>query len=82
MPDRENVIKAFEICDNNGDGIVCKDCPYKDDKWNGAWENMETGETCFQMLHADVLALLKEQEAEIKRLKTKTVGDNNIPLKW
>lgn len=60
--DREKVIKAFEICDNNDDGIVCKNCPYKEDKWNGAWED-ETGKTCFQTLHADVLALLKEQEA-------------------
>jgi hypothetical protein len=25
---------------------------------------------------------LKEQDAEIKCLKTKTAGDNNIPLKW
>ena len=60
--DRENVIKGFEICDNNEDGIVCNNCPYKEDKWNGAWED-ETGKTCFQTLHADVLALLKEQEA-------------------
>lgn len=63
MTDRENVIKAFEICNNNEDGIVCKNCPYKEDKWNGAWED-ETGKTCFQTLHADVLALLKEQEAK------------------
>lgn len=62
MIDREKVIKAYEICDNNEDGIVCKNCPYKEDKWNGAWED-ETGKTCFQTLHADVLALLKEQEA-------------------
>ena len=61
MPDRDKVIKAFEICDNNEDGIVCKNCPYKEDKWNGAWED-ETGKTCFQTLHADALALLKEQE--------------------
>ena len=66
MMDRENVIKAFEICDNNDDGIVCKNCPYKEDKWNGAWED-ETGKTCFQTLHADVLSLLKEQENERKR---------------
>ena len=63
--DREKVIKAFEICDNNEDGIVCKNCPYKEDKWNGAWED-ETGKTCFQTLHADALALLKEQEAVIR----------------
>ena len=30
----------------------------------------------------DALALLKEQEAEIERLKKPTVGDNKIPLKW
>ena len=62
--DREKVIKAFEICVNNEDGIVCKNCPYKEDKWNGAWED-ETGKTCFQTLHADALALLKEQEAVV-----------------
>lgn len=67
--DREKVIKAFEICNNNEDGIVCKNCPYKEDKWNGAWED-ETGETCFQTLHADVLALLKEQEA-VKPIRKK-----------
>ena len=66
--DREKVIKAFEICDNNEDGIVCKNCPYKEDKWNGAWED-ETGKTCFQTLHADVLALLKEQEDKIRQLE-------------
>lgn len=65
--DREKVIKAFEICDNNEDGIVCKNCPYKEDEWNGAWED-ETGKTCFQTLHADVLALLKEQEAVKPRI--------------
>lgn len=66
--DREKVIKAFEICDNNEDGIVCKNCPYKEDKWNGAWED-ETGKTCFQTLHADVLALLKDQQNVISGLK-------------
>jgi hypothetical protein len=90
MPDREKVIKAFEICDNNEDGIVCKNCPYKEDKWNGAWED-ETGKTCFQTLHADVLALLKEQEAvkpyidideakcpicKVKLTRQELIGDN------
>ena len=30
----------------------------------------------------DILKLLKEHEVEIKRLKTKTAGANEIPLKW
>ena len=29
-----------------------------------------------------ILALLKEQEAEIERLKKPTAGDNHIPLRW
>jgi len=33
-------------------------------------------------MHKAVLALLKEQEAEIERLKTPTAGDNHIPLRW
>ena len=75
--DREKVIKAFEICDNNEDGIVCKNCPYKEDKWNGAWED-ETGKTCFQTLHADVLALLKEQGcAKIKEPDCRICGQSN-----
>ena len=69
MPDMDKVIKAYEICDNNEDGIVCKNCPYKEDKWNGAWED-ETGKTCFQTLHADVLALLKEQQRRIDVLES------------
>lgn len=30
----------------------------------------------------EILALLKEQKAEIERLKTATAGDNHIPLRW
>jgi len=30
----------------------------------------------------DAIVLLKEQEAEIERMKKPTVGDNKIPLKW
>ena len=33
-------------------------------------------------IFADALALLKEQEEEIERLKTPTAGDNHIPLRW
>ena len=28
------------------------------------------------------IALLKEQEAEAKRIETKSIGTNKIPLKW
>ena len=30
----------------------------------------------------EAVALLKEQEAEIERLKKPTAGDNHIPLRW
>lgn len=39
------------------------------------WSNVE-------MAMRDALELLKEQEAEIERLKIPTAGSNEIPLKW
>ena len=72
MPDREKVIKALEMCIED---IECSDCPYE--------------EKCFAAndepyavpMMRDALELLKEQEAEIERLKKPTAGDNKILLK-
>lgn len=49
MPDREKVIKGLNYCTHT-DGTECPNCPY--------WQD----EDCVETLHADVLALLKEQE--------------------
>ena len=49
MPDREKVIKGLEYCKHT-DGVECPNCPY--------WHE----DDCVEILHADVIALLKEQE--------------------
>ena len=61
MPDREKVIKALELCvtdyltqDN------CKICPYGSGYDNGY---------CWVEMNTDALALLKEQETEIRQLR-------------
>ena len=56
MIDRENVIKALEICVREADFSVCveEECPYIGGSKNG---------NCITNLERDALALLKEQEA-------------------
>jgi hypothetical protein len=54
--DREKVIKGLEFCQ----GACGTCCPY----WNGSM----TDGSCMVKLHADALALLKEQEKEIESL--------------
>lgn len=56
MPDRENAIKGLEFCSKH-DGSECPQCPY----FNGE---------CVDNLCADAIALLKEQEDEIKELRS------------
>ena len=72
MPDKEKVIKGLECClgSNDCDVEPEADCPYK-----GMC-------LCAMALRFDALAMLKEHEAEIERLKTPTAGDNHIPLRW
>ena len=55
MPDREKVIKGLENCKEGGS---CDGCQYD-----------INSSKCISLLHADALALLKEQEAEIRQLK-------------
>lgn len=59
MPDREKVIRGLECCiTGDPDGSrECKKCPYR--------RNGITNEPCFNSLHADALALLREQEARV-----------------
>lgn len=55
MADREKVIKGIECCK---EACGAGNCPY----WNGS---MIDG-SCMLKLHADALALLKEQEAVVR----------------
>lgn len=58
--DREKVVKGLEYCKHT-DGVECPNCPY--------WPE----DDCVEILHADALNLLKEQEA-ITIKKTKEHG--------
>lgn len=58
MPDREKVLTAMECC---AVGAECDHCPYSPD-------NKERFEGCYKM-HQDALALLNEQNAEIRQLR-------------
>ena len=66
MPDREKVIKGLECCmkwtgEPNTATCHCSDCSYT---------NMDIlGERCLIDLINDALALIKEQETEIRQLK-------------
>ena len=54
----EDVMKALELCNTPRSG-VCKICPYH-----------EFGASCHTKRNADALALLREKDAEIERLKS------------
>lgn len=78
--DREKVVKAIEDCVfHNHD---CVDCEYDGCVFRHG--------DCRRDLLADALVLLKEQENEIKELRSIVefwkekafAGDNKIPLKW
>ena len=83
MADREKVIKGLEICTSKP--CYCTDCPYKA---NCCLDSQEVMEDALALLKEQEKALyelgqlLKEQAEEIVRLKTPTVGDNQIPLRW
>ena len=59
MKDREKVIKGLETCRTR---VHCKECPY-------AYDKRANDSYCEAVLHNDALALLKEQEAEIRQLR-------------
>ena len=59
MTEREKVIRGLECCiigDPDG-SRECKKCPYR--------RKGITNEPCFNALHADALALLREQEPRV-----------------
>lgn len=56
MMNREQVIKGLECCGANGS---CLECPYINYLNNGG---------CMDMLNADALALIREQQEVIQRL--------------
>ena len=60
--DREKIIKGLEChrIDNNH-RINCADCPY--------YVNDDNHINCVNDLHDDAIAMLKEQEAEIRKLR-------------
>ncbi len=49
MEDKD-IIKALSICDFNEAGKNCAKCPYRDKRWNGAWENDKT-DCRYKMIH-------------------------------
>lgn len=54
--EEHDIVHAFKICDNNETGTPCKQCPYRNTDWNGAWEDDETN--CWTELKKDVIKLL------------------------
>lgn len=90
MPDREKVIKALEVCVNNG-FTSCEGCPYDYPDRVGcqaiddALALLKEQQQQIWELQDQVEYLtdkLKEQDSEIERMKKPTAGDNKIPLKW
>ena len=58
MTDREKVKQGLSCCHRkNGEGYACPFCPYQ-------------GKSCCDNLHRDALALLKEQEGVINKLRS------------
>ena len=63
MAEREKVIRGLKCCiiGDPDDSRECKKCPYR--------RKGITNEPCFNALHADALALLREPEARVMTLK-------------
>jgi len=57
MAEREKVIEGLKYCTLT-DGIECPNCPYRHE------------DDCIEMLTADALALLKEQQERIETLES------------
>lgn len=65
MIDREKVIKGLNSCAKwmgKNDGDACNSCPYHS---HFSYDD----NNCIAMVNSEAIALMKEQEAEIKRLK-------------
>lgn len=61
MADIEKVIKGLECCENRH--VSCVDCPYY------IYDGTKGHRWCSDEINRDALELLKEQQAEIERLK-------------
>lgn len=61
MIEREKVMRGLECCMRENNTNMCGDCPYHD--------SSETRFGCMRSAMRDALALLKEQELEIKGLR-------------
>jgi hypothetical protein len=57
MPDMEKVIEGLKYCTIT-DGIECPNCPYRHE------------DDCIEMLTADAIALLEEQQNRIETLES------------
>jgi hypothetical protein len=57
MPDMEKVIEGLKYCTIT-DGIECPNCPYHHE------------DDCIEMLTADAIALLEEQQNRIETLES------------
>jgi hypothetical protein len=76
MADREKVIRGLECCitcDPDG-SRECKKCPYR--------RKGITNEPCFNALHADALALLKEQEPRVMTKEEVIHSNDWIWYQW
>lgn len=70
MPDIEKVIKGLEMHEKKRAGVGCLECPYAEAEGG-------TDDWCIRGLHRDILAILKEQEAQ-ERKWLQTIADNQI----
>ena len=58
--DREKSIKALSICDWNGEGKNCGECPYADERWHGA--RIDGGTDCIEEMRKDLLEILEPKK--------------------
>lgn len=58
--DREKAVKALSICDWNGEGKNCGECPYADERWHGAWIDGDTD--CMEEMRKNLLEILKPKK--------------------
>lgn len=69
MPDQEKIVQALQICASREPGeYTCNKCFY---------ETRVDGNGCEVNLMLDVIAMLKEQEARIKKFELERSWDEN-----
>jgi hypothetical protein len=73
--DREKVIKGFECCFtdmNLSNSMPCRSCPYG---------SLPKKENCQKQMFADALALLKEQDEEVRNAYERGM-ETGRKIKW